>query len=216
MANYYLNTMKVYGNEKDLRRFKNDMFGEEKLCINDHSHFKKLKWNYDLSNGYSYSLKVDLIDKEDQLVFQFSTKWFEPERLYDELIENYKKLNFEIYAVYDSASRAVEIATSGGEYIKYNFLEGHSVDLIENIYMTFHSVEDALKDNKITITNAEIIRHEKGKSLATNTSGSKISDCETMSTEVSTGHLDDDELLAELDKMDTSTILDVDIIDRAT
>ena len=102
MANYVSNTIKVIGNEKDLARFKNDLFGEDKSDFS----FKKISYNsddvhdysdlnihkWDIRNGCRQCdcLNVKIMEFKTLLILVYATQWDSPDLIYQDLIENYK------------------------------------------------------------------------------------------------------------------------------
>ena len=64
----------------------------------------------------------------------------------------------------------LETATSGGKYIKDNFLRSDTVSWTKHLKIDFVYVEDLINDNKISIKNALVDVIEFDKTLVVDTS----------------------------------------------
>ena len=124
-----------------------------------------------------------------------------PDPIYDTMIETYKELNFNI-DIWESVNYwTVEIATSGGEYTKYNFQGTASVHWKKNLYIDFEYIEDVLNDNYIEIIKSEVYKKDENLTASMKLSGSNKSYSHNASAGNLFDDLDDDDILAGLEHM---------------
>jgi hypothetical protein len=216
MSDQIYNTLEVYGEEINLKMFKED------VAIKDASLFCPLKqihahcnrssstcdtfeecFNQELINkNIDYFWDIHLDEQKDHLVYCFrSTGEGDNFSIFERLIYTYKQLNFK-FLVEDYVNNwTVDINASGGEYTKYIIQDIDFVDWKKNLYIAFQFEEDVLND-KVEIIDAAVFKKEKEATTSVNTSGSKSSNSENISAGTSFDELDDDDdLLAALAKL---------------
>lgn len=214
MPNWVYNTLEVNGNENELESF------EEYVAANDKTVFcfKKIIPQPDDTSSlteagfpgwYIWGIRnwgtkwncwdSELSKKKKILIYKFKTAWNAPYPIYEKIIDTYKQLNFKI-DIWESVNYwTVEIATSGGEYTKYNFQDTDLVHWKKNLYIEFEYNEDVLNDHKLEIIQAAIYEKDEKITSSMNTSGSKNSNSESLSAGTSLDDLDDDDIIAQLE-----------------
>jgi len=216
MSNWVYNYFRVYGKDEDLKKFK------ENVALNKEAVFSFNKfeirpedtssWADDgIPGWYMWGLEnwgtkwdcwdVELKEEKGFLDYKFITACNPPYPIYERIIDSYRNLDFKI-DIWESVNYwTVEIATSGGEYIKYHFQYWDSIHWKNNLYIHFEYIEDVLNDNKIEIINSEIYKKDENLTASMNLSGSNKSYSHNTSAGILSDDLDDDALLASLDNM---------------
>jgi hypothetical protein len=163
--------MKVYGNEKDLRKFQNDLCGDGESAYSFKLKEPKLEGTHDSNRDYIWNIgkgiekcvciNLSVSERNDHLLYHFATSYHIPYLIYDNLIRSYKNLDFkiQIYEVMNQWQH--QIVTSGGKYIKDNWEDWASIKWKENLYISLLYIIDYLNDNKITIINALVHKDDE-------------------------------------------------------
>lgn len=225
MPNYVYNDIKIYGKEKDLDIFKND------VCIAGESVFSFTKLvpkpedTSDLDDDflpgwYRWGLRnwgtkwdcwdAELSEEKDHLKYKFITAWSPPFPIYDKLMKLYYQLIFDIVSYEPMNYWACELEAKNGEYTK--IIEEAMEPLpVEPLEWGNFSVEKMICTRKDVLNNrthvsikdifCESFPNNKNLTTSMNLSGSIQSNNENTSAGILLDDLDDDALLAELDNM---------------
>ena len=175
MLNEVSNHIKVYGNEEELNKFKedvalNDEFdfsfnkfigrpedtaswvasGMPDLYVREYENWKT-KWD---------CWDTELNEEKDHLEYKFITDWDAPYPIYETVIENYNKLNFEIDACDPWKEWAIEIVASGGEFKKYKVHGRDFVQWTKDYCICIEFTKDVLNNNAIKYLNSYLYKEE--------------------------------------------------------
>jgi hypothetical protein len=173
MPNWVYNYIKVTGKKENLERFKDDVaLSDQKVFSFDKFVLKPedtSSWAISGFPGwYVWGLEnwgtkwdcwdAELSEEKDHLSYKFITAWSAPYPIYEKMIDTYKELNFKI-DIWESVNYwTVEIATSGGKYIEYNFQDQGLAYWKKDLYIDFEFREDVL-NKTIEIITAKFYRN---------------------------------------------------------
>lgn len=199
MPNYVDNDMRIYGDKIELNKIRDAVAGNGEAVISFDSIIPQpddtSEWAEDIFPGwYNWNIKhwgtkwnalyTDLSEEDDHLFYQFTTAWSPPFPIYDNLFETYPRVKYIIKSWDFMSGWAYEMVVENG---KYTNLIREDTDIISwknDLYIELEYRKDLLKD-KIQILKSEILHRPETKSLPATAS-------ET---------IDEDDLLAELDKL---------------
>jgi hypothetical protein len=150
MPNWVYNYVNVYGKEKDLKKFKEDVALNDEIVFSFNKFIAMPEdtssWATEDNPGwYNWAVKnwgtiwdcedSVLNEEKDLLEYEFATAWNGPHEIYDKMIKTYKKLNFEI-GLWESINFwGEQLAASGGKYTQPTFHKPGVVQLKKNLYM---------------------------------------------------------------------------------
>lgn len=175
MSNEVSNYIKIYGKEKDLKKFKESVAFNDEIVFSINKFVGRpedtsswaasgmpdlyVRWHENWGTKWA-CWDTELNEEKDHLEYKFITAWDAPYPIYETVIENYNKLNFEIDAYNPWQEWAIEIATSGGEFIKYIVHDRDFVQWTKEYHICIEFTKDVLNDNAVKYFNSYLYKDE--------------------------------------------------------
>jgi len=201
MGNIVRNEMRVYGNKKELIKFKADVYGngDSYFSFNkikpepkDTSAFAKERlsnwhdWHFKNWGSDGNACEVKLSDEGDHLIYKFYTINNAPFEIYFTIIETYTGLSFNMDVWEPQNDWGYELESEYGQYTKFIEEYIEFVPWRNDQYKILHYRKDLLK-NTLQVFKEEIFDEPKTKDLPAATDDSDSKDLP-----VATDDLEDD------------------------